>query len=81
MLKQTTPVRFCLLAKLATKCSFVFINIFGFLHKVWEVSRVALLSGMNALELHDTIFTLRQILTAGEIRKLDFLVIETLNIH
>ena len=55
VLNQTTPVKFRLLAKLAMECCFAFVNIFRFLHKVWEVSRVALVRSMNALA---AIFTL-----------------------
>ena len=59
VLYQTTPVRFGLLANLATECCFAFTNIFEFLHKLREVARVALLRDVNTLELCAlTIFTL-----------------------
>ena len=78
VLNQTCPVKLRLLTKLATECCFAVVNIFGFLHKLWEISRVALLLGFNALELHAAaIFTLRYMFTAGQLRIQDFLVTET----
>ena len=74
VLNQTCPVKLRLLTKLATECCFAFVYIFGFFHKIWEVSRVALLlGGVNAAAM----FTLGFIFTAGQLRKPDFLVTET----
>ena len=59
VLNQTCSVQLHLHTNLATECDFTFVDIFEFLHKLWEVSRVALLLGVNALELPAAaIFTL-----------------------
>ena len=77
VLNQTTPVKFNLLTKLAAECYFAFVSIFRLLHKVWKISRVALLRNKNslALALHSSIITLEKILAAGKLRKSDFFFI------